>query len=35
MMKEKDMEGNGCGLVIMKLGVLGADNKIIFIRIGW
>jgi len=35
MMKGKDMEGSGCGLVIMKLEVLGADNKIIFIRIGW
>ena len=23
----KDMEGSGCGLVMMKLGALGADNK--------
>jgi hypothetical protein len=31
----KDMEGSGCGLVMMKLGVLGADSKIIFVTIGW
>jgi hypothetical protein len=35
MTRGKDMEGSGCGLVMMKLGVLGADNKIIFVRIGW
>jgi hypothetical protein len=35
MMKGKDMEGSGCGLVMMKLGILGVGNKIVFIRIGW
>jgi len=29
------MEGSGCGLVMMKFGVLGADKKIIFIGICW
>jgi hypothetical protein len=35
VMKGKNVEGSGCGLIILKLGMLSADNKSIFIGIGY